>query len=93
MRLIISFDREEAKLVSNQEDKGISIKIVTDKTQRKSKSSLVPAFIHDGFDVRIKKKYRIEHNKFEIFGGKTLITDRYNWTKNATGNNAENYFV
>ena len=67
-------------------EKGISIKIVTDKTQSKGKSSLVPALIDNGFDVRIKKKYRIEHNK-------TVITGSYNWTESATRNNSENCLV
>lgn len=74
-------------------DKGITIKIVTDKTQSKGKSSLVPALINDGFDIRIKKKYRIEHNKFGIFDGKTVITGSYNWTESATRNNSENCLV
>lgn len=74
-------------------DKGISIKIVTDKTQSKGKSSLVPALINDGFDIRIKKKYRIEHNKFGIFDNKTIITGSYNWTESATRNNSENCLV
>ena len=74
-------------------DKGITIKIVTDKTQSKGKSSLAPALINDGFDIRIKKKYRIEHNKFGIFDGKTVITGSYNWTESATRNNSENCLV
>ncbi len=73
--------------------RNIPIKIVTDKTQSKGKSSLVPALIDDGFNIRIKKKYRIEHNKFGIFDGKTVITGSYNWTESATRNNSENCLI
>lgn len=74
-------------------ENGIAIKIVTDKTQSKGKNSLISALIDGGFDVRIKKKYRIEHNKFGIFDGKTVITGSYNWTESATRNNSENCLV
>lgn len=73
--------------------RGIKIRIVTDKTQSKGKHSLIQALINDGFDVRIKKKYRIEHNKFGIFDGKTVITGSYNWTESATNYNSENCLI
>lgn len=33
------------------------------------------------FDVRIKKKVKIEHNKFGVYDKKFIITENYNWTK------------
>jgi cardiolipin hydrolase len=74
-------------------ERGLAIRIVTDKTQSKGKHSLIQALIDGGFDVRIKKKYRIEHNKFAVFDNAKVITGSYNWTESATNYNSENCLI
>jgi phosphatidylserine/phosphatidylglycerophosphate/cardiolipin synthase-like enzyme len=64
--------------------------MVADKAQSKGKYSFVPKLQEAGFDVRIKKKVKIEHNKFGVFDKKMIITGSYNWTEAATKMNSEN---
>ncbi len=70
-------------------ERGIKIRIVADKAQSKGKYSFVPKLQEAGFDVRIKKKVKIEHNKFGVFDKKFIITGSYNWTEAATKMNSE----
>jgi phosphatidylserine/phosphatidylglycerophosphate/cardiolipin synthase-like enzyme len=71
-------------------ERGIKIRVVADKAQSKGKYSFVPKLQEQGFDVRIKKKVKIEHNKFGVFDKKFIITGSYNWTEAATKMNSEN---
>lgn len=71
-------------------ERGVKIRIVADKAQSKGKYSFVPKLQEAGFDVRIKKKVKIEHNKFGVFDKKFIITGSYNWTEAATKMNSEN---
>ena len=71
-------------------ERGIKIRVVADKAQSKGKYSFVPKLQEAGFDVRIKKKVKIEHNKFGVFDKKFIITGSYNWTEAATKMNSEN---
>ena len=73
--------------------RGVKIRIVTDKSQSKGTNSLITNLEEDGFNMRMKKKVRIEHNKFAIFDDKFIITGSYNWTKSATEANSENCLV
>jgi phosphatidylserine/phosphatidylglycerophosphate/cardiolipin synthase-like enzyme len=59
-------------------ERGVKIRIVADKAQSKGKYSFVPKLQEAGFDVRIKKKVKIEHNKFGVFDKKFIITGSYN---------------
>jgi phosphatidylserine/phosphatidylglycerophosphate/cardiolipin synthase-like enzyme len=74
----------------NAKERGVAIRIVADKAQSKGKYSFVPKLQETGFDVRIKKKVKIEHNKFGVFDKKFIITGSYNWTEAATKMNSEN---
>jgi len=71
-------------------ERGVAIRVVADKAQSKGKYSFVPKLQETGFDVRIKKKVKIEHNKFGVFDQKMIITGSYNWTEAATKMNSEN---
>ena len=71
-------------------ERGVKIRVVADKAQSKGKYSFVPKLQEAGFDVRIKKKVKIEHNKFGVFDKKFIITGSYNWTEAATKMNSEN---
>ena len=74
-------------------ERGVKIRVVADKAQSKGKYSFVPKLQEAGFDVRIKKKVKIEHNKFGVFDKKFIITGSYNWTEAATKMNSENCVV
>lgn len=74
----------------NAKDCGANIHIVTDKLQAKGKYSLVYDLIDAGFNIRLNKKTKIEHNKFAVFDDKSIVTGSYNWTNAASNYNSEN---
>lgn len=76
--------------LKNAHDRGIKIRILTDRTQAGNQKSLVRNMRNYGIDVRVHSKHRIEHNKFAIFDGNSLFTGSYNWTTNASAHNSEN---
>ena len=71
-------------------DKGIKIRILTDRLQAAGKSSKVKELHDYGLNVRVHSQFKIEHNKFAIFDGKKASTGSYNWTKPASEKNSEN---
>lgn len=76
--------------LKNAHDRGIKIRILTDRTQAGNKKSLVWDMREYGMNVVVHRKYRLEHNKFAIFDGKNLSTGSYNWTTNGSTYNSEN---
>ncbi len=70
--------------------RGVSVRILTDRTQAAQKSSLVPVLEAFGIPLRRHKHYRIQHDKFAVFDKKRASTGSYNWTNSASRKNAEN---
>lgn len=71
-------------------DRGVKLRILTDRLQASAKSSKVREMYAYGINIRVHSKHRIEHNKFAIFDKKTVVTGSYNWTNPATNKNSEN---
>ena len=71
-------------------DRGIQIRILTDRLQAAGNSSSVRELHDYGLDVRVHTKNKIEHNKFAIFDGKKASTGSHNWTNPASDKNSEN---
>lgn len=71
-------------------NRGVDIKIVTDRTQSKGKGSLVGNLKKAGIPVLTNHKHKIEHNKFAVFDDSMVVTGSYNWTTNASKYNSEN---
>ena len=76
--------------IKKAHDRGIQIRILTDRTQAAGKSSKVKELHDYGINIRTHSKYKIEHNKFAVFDGKQASTGSYNWTTPATKKNSEN---
>lgn len=76
--------------IKKAHDRGIQIRILTDRTQAAGKSSKARELYNYGINIRIHSKYKIEHNKFAVFDGKKASTGSYNWTTPATKKNSEN---
>ena len=76
-------------------ERGVKIRILTDRVQAGQKSSKVPVLEEIGIPLRRHRRYRIQHDKFAVFDGKRAVTGSYNWTNSATRKNAENcvFFV
>ena len=71
-------------------DRGIQIRILTDRLQAAGNSSAVKDLRNYGINIRVHTKNKIEHNKFAIFDGKKASTGSYNWTNPASDKNSEN---
>ena len=68
----------------------IPVRVLVDNRQSKGEHSLVRTLIKGGANVRIGRQRGVMHNKFTIVDGKMIQTGSYNYTNNATENNAEN---
>jgi phosphatidylserine/phosphatidylglycerophosphate/cardiolipin synthase-like enzyme len=67
---------------------GVKIRILVDRLQGTGVNKKVTlALKHEGFDIRIHSKNKIQHNKFAIFDGKSIITGSFNWTESAENAN------
>lgn len=71
-------------------DRGIKIRILTDRLQASNKSSKVKELRKYGINIRVHSKFKIEHNKFAVFDKKIATSGSYNWTNPATEKNSEN---
>lgn len=71
-------------------DRGVKLRILTDRLQASNKSSKVKELKEYGVNVRVHSRYKIEHNKFAVFDGERGMTGSYNWTEPATKKNSEN---
>lgn len=71
-------------------DRGVKIRILTDRLQASNKSSKVRDLYNYGINIRVHSKFKIEHNKFAVFDGKIASSGSYNWTNPASDKNSEN---
>lgn len=70
--------------------KGVSVKVILDKSQRKNKYSLIHYLAGKGIPIWIDTKPAIAHNKIMIIDGNEVITGSFNFTASAQERNAEN---
>ncbi len=70
-------------------DRGVKIRILTDRIQAFGKSSKVKLLHDAGFDIKIHSKDRIMHHKFAIFDNQRAIEGSFNWTYSAANKNSE----
>lgn len=78
------------KALKKAHDRGIKIRILTDRLQASNKSSKVRELYAYGINIRVHSKFKIEHNKFAVFDNKIASSGSYNWTNPATEKNSEN---
>lgn len=83
-------NEEIVKALKQAYDRGVKIRILTDKLQAANKSSKVTDLYRYGINIRVNSKFRIEHNKFAIFDNKVVSSGSYNWTNPASHKNSEN---
>lgn len=76
--------------LKNAHDRGVQLKILTDRLQASSKYSKVIDLYKYGINIKINSKYKIEHNKFAIYDGVIASTGSFNWTNPASSKNSEN---
>lgn len=78
------------KALQRAQNRGVKLRILTDRLQAAGKYSKVPEMYKSGLNVRVNTVNKIEHNKFAVFDGEKVVTGSYNWTTSATRNNSEN---
>ena len=71
-------------------NRGVKVKVLLDKSQRKQKYSLLHYIVDAGIPVWIDSKPAIAHNKVMIIDEKEVITGSFNFTDGAQKRNAEN---
>lgn len=73
--------------------RGVEVKVLLDKSQRKEKASKLDRLARAGIPVMIDKKHAIAHDKVIIIDGVTVLTGSFNFTHAAEDKNAENLLV
>ena len=82
-----------ATALLNAKKRGVTVKLLLDKSQISQKYSSSTFFANQGFDLRIDVKHAIYHDKVMIIDAKTVITGSFNFTKAAETKNAENVLI
>lgn len=70
--------------------RGVKVRILTDKTQAKGRSSKVKYLYDNGINIRVHSQFKIEHNKFAVYDKVKGSTGSFNWTNPAEKKNSEN---
>ena len=70
--------------------RGVKIRILTDRTQAKGRSSKVKYLYDNGINIRVHSQFKIEHNKFAVYDKEKGSTGSFNWTNPAEKKNSEN---
>ena len=73
--------------------RGVKVKVLLDKSQRRGKGSKLGMLVDAGIPVSIDTKHSIAHNKVMIIDGVTVMTGSFNFTSAAEDKNAENLLV
>lgn len=66
------------KALKKAYDRGVKVRILTDKLQASSKYSKVIELYKYGINIRVHSKFKIEHNKFAIYDSKFASSGSYN---------------
>ncbi len=73
--------------------RGVTVKVILDKSQRTEHYSEADFLVHAGIPVSIDAAHSIAHNKVMVIDDETVITGSFNFTKAAEEHNAENVLV
>lgn len=73
--------------------RGVSVEVILDKSQKKQRYSSYTFFKNQGIPVFIDAAHAIAHNKIIIIDQQIVITGSFNFTKAAETKNAENVLI
>jgi len=82
-----------AKALLAAKKRGVTVKVILDKSQRTQKYSAYTFLKNQGIPVYIDAAHAIAHNKIIIIDQETVITGSFNFTKAAEEKNAENLLI
>ena len=88
-------DEAIAQAMIKAKERGLSVRLVHDKTQAAGRRDVTEELTSAGVRVHVQRGSRggILHDKFLIIDKKYVITGSFNWTNNATKRNDENFVV
>jgi phosphatidylserine/phosphatidylglycerophosphate/cardiolipin synthase-like enzyme len=78
------------KAIESAKSHNVQIRLVVDRVQAKGASSLVGALEKAGIPIKIGNVKGIMHDKYTIVDGSMIETGSFNYSANATDDNAEN---
>lgn len=76
--------------ILNAHQRGIDVKILTDRTQAGTKNSKVRFLNQKGLNIKVHSRHNIMHDKIAIFDEQTFLTGSYNWSTKARRSNVDN---
>ena len=79
-----------AKAIEDAKSRGVVVRMVVDRSQSTGTHSLTGSLVTAGIPLKIGNVKGIMHNKFTIVDGGMIETGSFNYTDNATRDNAEN---
>ena len=85
--------RPIAAALADAEARGVTVRVVLDKSQRKAHARVGPYLIAHSVAVRFNDHFAIMHNKFMIVDDRVLELGSFNYTRAAETKNAENVMV
>jgi phosphatidylserine/phosphatidylglycerophosphate/cardiolipin synthase-like enzyme len=85
--------RPVAEAIVAARDRGVAIRIVVDRTQESTQSATPSVLNASRVPMRTDLVERIQHNKYVVIDGMTVITGSFNWSEAAETRNAENLVV
>jgi phosphatidylserine/phosphatidylglycerophosphate/cardiolipin synthase-like enzyme len=73
--------------------RGVTIRVVMDKNQARTRFSPVSSLARSGISIRLNDQFASMHDKFMVVDGTTVETGSFNYTRSAQARNAENVIV
>jgi len=73
--------------------RGVTVEIVLDRTQQTARGGQAQRLIDVGVPVHFDARHQLQHNKFAVIDGATVVTGSQNWTASGESRNAENTVV
>lgn len=71
----------------------VQIRCILDKSQERPGQNIAAYLLKHRVPLRTDRAHKIQHNKYAIIDGDTVITGSFNWTKSAETANAENIVI
>lgn len=86
-----------AKAVQDAHERGVAVRVLTDKVQASSKYSMAGDLDEAGLSVRLDHQAGSMHNKFAVsdaaLPSRAVALGSFNWTKSADERNAESLVI
>ncbi len=82
-----------AQSLIQAKERGVDIKVILDKSQTRSKYSVINILFEQGIQTWIDFKPAIAHNKIIIIDNSKVITGSFNFTYVAESRNIENLLI